>query len=273
MLHADPHAASRQTLRAGARLMDDRDTSFPVESRLTPDALSQLHHVALSRRRFLEGSGALIVAFAAGDLAAVRGVALPASSRPRAGNTPQTLDAWISIDASGHVTAYTGRAELGQGMSTVQTQLVAEELSVPISRITLVQCDTAVTPDQGTSSGSQAHPVNFNHDNLALCRCHRPRSPLRHGVHETRRAHRTADGSRWGHHPAQRCEPERDVRGAHRGPALQHDPADAAPGGSRPARGRSSGHRCPASIFPTWSPVASSSSRTFACPTWSTGGS
>src|SRR6202041_433666 len=31
----------------------------------------------------------------------------------------------------------------------------------------LVSCDTGMTPDQGTSSGSQAHPVNFNHENLA----------------------------------------------------------------------------------------------------------
>ena len=41
------------------------------------------------------------------------------------------------------VTAYTGKCELGQGMFTAQTQLVAEELSVPIDRVTLVQCDTA----------------------------------------------------------------------------------------------------------------------------------
>ena len=147
--------------------MGDRNTSVTVESRMTPDALSRLHQAGLSRRRFLESSGVLIVAFAAADMADRFGVA-PGVVSAQGGNTPQTLDSWISIDASGHVTAYTGRAELGQGMSTAQTQLVAEELSVPISRVTLVQCDTAITPDQGTSSGSQAHPVNFNHGNLAL---------------------------------------------------------------------------------------------------------
>src|SRR5262249_6268292 len=31
----------------------------------------------------------------------------------------------------------------------------------------LVQCDTAVTPDQGTTSGSQSSPTNFNERNLA----------------------------------------------------------------------------------------------------------
>lgn len=147
--------------------MGDTDTPPTVESRLTPDARGRLHQTSLSRRRFLQGSGVLVVAFAAGDVADRFDIAA-ATVSAQGGNTPQTLDSWISIDASGDITAYTGRAELGQGMATAQTQLVAEELSVPLSRVTLVQCDTALTPDQGTSSGSQAHPVNFNHGNLAL---------------------------------------------------------------------------------------------------------
>ena len=32
----------------------------------------------------------------------------------------------------------------------------------------LIQCDTASTPDQGTTSGSQSTPTNFNERNLAL---------------------------------------------------------------------------------------------------------
>src|SRR5262249_53376478 len=35
-------------------------------------------------------------------------------------------------------------------------------------RVTLVQCDTDRTPDQGTTSGAQSHPANFNRSNLAL---------------------------------------------------------------------------------------------------------
>jgi CO/xanthine dehydrogenase Mo-binding subunit len=52
-------------------------------------------------------------------------------------------------------------------MFTAQTQLVAEELCVPIARVKLIQCDTSVSPDQGTTSGSQSTPTNFNIDNLA----------------------------------------------------------------------------------------------------------
>src|SRR6185503_7467652 len=77
------------------------------------------------------------------------------------------LDSWIAITADGRVTAYTGKCDLGQGMLTAQTQLVAEELSVPPDRVTVIQCDTAITPDQGTTSGSQSTPTNFNDRNLA----------------------------------------------------------------------------------------------------------
>ena len=79
-----------------------------------------------------------------------------------------TLDAWIAIRADGGVTAYTGKCELGHGLYTAQTQLIAEELGVAFDRVSLIQCDTALTPDQGTTSGAQSHPANFNHANLAL---------------------------------------------------------------------------------------------------------
>jgi CO/xanthine dehydrogenase Mo-binding subunit len=83
------------------------------------------------------------------------------------GNTPQALDSWIAIGADGNVVVYTGRADMGQGTYTVQYQLAAEELSVPMNRIRSSSATPAMTPDQGTSSGSQCHPVNFNHENLA----------------------------------------------------------------------------------------------------------
>jgi len=84
------------------------------------------------------------------------------------GNPGTQLDSWIAVAADGTVTAYTGKCELGQGLLTAQTQLVAEEIGVPFDRVRLIQCDTAVTPDQGTTSGQQSHPANFNHANLAL---------------------------------------------------------------------------------------------------------
>lgn len=81
---------------------------------------------------------------------------------------PKKLDSWLAVGADGTVTAHTGKCDFGQGIFTAQTQLVAEELCVPVSRVKLIQCDTATTPDQGTTSGSQSTPTNFNSQNLAL---------------------------------------------------------------------------------------------------------
>jgi len=116
--------------------------------------------MSLSRRDFLKTSGALIVTF---------GLAPELTLAQRLdGASSNQLDGWLSINADGTVTAYTGKCELGHGLYTAQTQLIAEELSVPFNRVKLIQCDTAITPDQGTTSGAQSHPTNFNQGALAL---------------------------------------------------------------------------------------------------------
>jgi CO/xanthine dehydrogenase Mo-binding subunit len=120
-----------------------------------------------SRRDFLKSSGALVVSFSAaswvGPWAAAQG---PFDTHPSHVD-PAKLDSWLAVSADGTVTAYTGKCDFGQGMATVQTQLVAEELGISLNRVKLVQCDTAITPDQGTTSGSQSTPTNFNAQNLA----------------------------------------------------------------------------------------------------------
>jgi len=126
---------------------------------------------AITRRHFLKSSGALVVTLSAIDASGPVGVDAwtqgPFDTR-RSHIDPDQLDSWIAIDRDGRVTAYTGKCELGQGMLTAQTQLVAEELCVAIDAVHLVQCDTDVAPDQGTTSGSQSTPTNFNERGLAL---------------------------------------------------------------------------------------------------------
>ena len=121
----------------------------------------------LSRRDFLKASGALVVSFTAASVmepfATAQG---PFDTHPSHVN-PEKLDSWLAVASDGTVTAYTGKCDFGQGMYTVQTQLVAEELCVSIEKVKLIQCDTSVTPDQGTTSGSQSTPTNFNTRNLA----------------------------------------------------------------------------------------------------------
>jgi len=68
------------------------------------------------------------------------------------------------------VTAYTGKCDFGQGIFTAQTQLVAEEPCLALERVKLIHCDTAVAPDQGSTSGRQSTPTNFKMQNLALQR-------------------------------------------------------------------------------------------------------
>lgn len=121
-----------------------------------------------SRRDFLKSAGILVVSFSAGSLAPI-----PMSSQgPFATHAshidPSKLDSWLAVGADGTITAYTGKCDFGQGIFTAQTQLVAEELCVPLTRVKLIQCDTDRTPDQGTTSGSQSTPTNFNTENLAL---------------------------------------------------------------------------------------------------------
>ena len=130
---------------------------------MTRDARAALKQSGFSRRDFLKTSGALIVGFSASSklLHAQGGGPSPGSP------SLNQVDSWIAIAADGSVTAYSGKEELGQGISTAQTQLVAEELCVPIQRVKLIYCDTAMTPDQAHTSGSQSHPANFNQSNLA----------------------------------------------------------------------------------------------------------
>src|SRR5688500_14776739 len=117
----------------------------------------------VSRRAMLKASGALIVTFSITPNDAV-GQAVATL----VGNPSKDLDGWLSIASDGTVTALTGKCEMGQGLYTAQTQLVAEELGVPLARVKLIQCITGITPDQGVTSGAQSHPQNFNHINLAL---------------------------------------------------------------------------------------------------------
>ena len=121
-----------------------------------------------SRRDFLRGCGALIVSFGAAPFTESAATAQGQFQTHPGHIDPGRLDSWLAIGADGAITAYTGKCDFGQGVFTAQTQLIAEELCVSIKRVKLIECDTAITPDQGTTSGSQTTPTNFNTENLAL---------------------------------------------------------------------------------------------------------
>ena len=69
-----------------------------------------------------------------------------------------TNGAWIHVGVNGIVSAFTGKVDVGQGNRTALSQLVAEELRVPIGRVRLVMGDTDLCPfDMGTF-GSRSIP-------------------------------------------------------------------------------------------------------------------
>jgi nicotinate dehydrogenase subunit B len=106
-------------------------------------------NIQISRRDALLGSGALIVSFSLGG---------PLSeAMAQAGAKPVALtevDSFLAIDKAGNVSVYSGKVDLGTGVATALRQIVAEELDVPIGRIELIEGDTLLTPDQGTTWGS-----------------------------------------------------------------------------------------------------------------------
>src|SRR6202020_628087 len=51
---------------------------------------------------------------------------------------------------------YAGKVDLGTGVNIGLAQIVAEELDVPLANVSLVTGDTALTPDQGPTYGSQS---------------------------------------------------------------------------------------------------------------------
>jgi CO/xanthine dehydrogenase Mo-binding subunit len=119
--------------------------------------LIERNALAPSRRQVLAGGGAVIVSFSLGT---ARAQAPQPQSPPLPGSLKETplLDSWIRIDADGSITVVTGKAELGQGIKTALLQVAGEELGTGIERMKLVTADTARTPNEGYTSGSQSMP-------------------------------------------------------------------------------------------------------------------
>jgi nicotinate dehydrogenase subunit B len=107
------------------------------------------------RRAFLKSAGALVIGFNL-PLATMR-------AAEAAGLSPSfpldAVDSWLRIDGAGNVTLLSGKVELGTGIMTAFAQIVAEELDVPLKRVTVIQGDTAQTPDQGVTSASRSISV------------------------------------------------------------------------------------------------------------------
>ncbi len=71
----------------------------------------------------------------------------------------------LKLDFDGGITILTGAADIGQGSSTLLTQVVAEVLLLPMARIRVIATDSALTPKD---NGSYSSRVSFMVGNAAL---------------------------------------------------------------------------------------------------------
>jgi len=109
--------------------------------------------ITLSRREFLQGTGALVVGFAVPSLAHAQRLSRTEASLGKTLDIGD-VDGFIAVNADGSVTIYSGKVDLGQGLRIAIPQMAAEELGVDVGRIAMLEGDTALTPDQGATAGS-----------------------------------------------------------------------------------------------------------------------
>ncbi len=114
---------------------------------MTP--LSSLDQAAL-----LQAPGTLLVL--RGGPAAVA-LEEPAAASPEPGDPD--LQVFIAVAEDGSVTAFNGHVDLGTGIATALSQIVAEELDVPLHRVTTVLGHTGRAPNQGATIASETIQV------------------------------------------------------------------------------------------------------------------
>jgi len=66
------------------------------------------------------------------------------------------VDDWLRLNLDRSVTIYSGKVELGQGISTALAQIAADELDIALERVRVVTADTERSPDEGGTTGSRS---------------------------------------------------------------------------------------------------------------------
>jgi isoquinoline 1-oxidoreductase len=128
----------------------------PIEPERYEMFADPIYRFEPDRREFFKflGGGLLVCLFLDEALATQP----PGRGGGRGGQFPQELGAWLHIGEDGKITAYSGKVEIGQNARTSLTQVVAEELRVPVSSVAVVLADTDLTPFDGGTSGSGTSP-------------------------------------------------------------------------------------------------------------------
>jgi nicotinate dehydrogenase subunit B len=108
----------------------------------------------LTRREFGAALSGLVILF---SMAPRLAAAAESSGRiPGMLQANPRLDSWLRVDPVGTVSVFTGRVELGQGATTALAQIAAEELDIAMIRIRMIPVDTAHSPNEGVTAGSNS---------------------------------------------------------------------------------------------------------------------
>src|SRR5438876_5212683 len=114
----------------------------------------------INRRDLLKAGGAVVVGFAFDAVLprSARAVARPIGAQATgAGDKPLDLgevDSFLAFHADGTVTVYTSKVDVGTGLRIAIAQMAGEELGIPAQKITVLDGDTGLCPDQGGTGGS-----------------------------------------------------------------------------------------------------------------------
>jgi len=143
--------ASGQVLHASAGLPACLEALRPHWRRLRADAAAHnaaAHNAAGGRARRGAGLGAMWY-----------GIGMTALANP------STIE--IGVTRDGRIVLFSGAVDIGQGASTVISQIAADALGVPVGTLELVSGDTDRTADAGKSSASRQTFVSGNAARLA----------------------------------------------------------------------------------------------------------
>ena len=111
--------------------------------------------LTLSRRELLKAGGALVVTFSFSNWRPEHVWAQTPIGKPLDKPLdPADVDSFIAIHADGTATIYSGKVDVGTGLRIAVAQMAAEELGMPAARITVIDGDTGICPDQGGTGGS-----------------------------------------------------------------------------------------------------------------------
>jgi nicotinate dehydrogenase subunit B len=119
---------------------------FSVDRRVAPP----------SRRQLYDARNVLIVTRPA------QAPVKPAIGQPgsRSSFVPTEADMFLVVRDDGSVVAFNGHVDLGTGIGTALAQIVAEELDVPLTRVSIVLGHTGEAPNQGPTIASATMQIS-----------------------------------------------------------------------------------------------------------------